>query len=486
MNHGHLLANNIGAIALLLMVFLPGCSRVNFEDSLAKTNRTAVDFTEGHLSLAQTDEQRAKMQKTASELLGTPLSQQSAVQLALVNSSALQAMLAQNWSDASNAAQTGRIANPAFLFERMRLVDVEEFDRLVTFGLLDVLTLPQRYSIAQGRIEQSQLRLTIEVIEHITRVRQAWVKVVAAQQNLNYAKKVNEVGEVSAELARRMQKVGNFNKLQRFRQQAFYADAATQWAMAQQTALSTREELVRFLGLSNDQTEKLKLPERLPDLPETPRTPKEVSQAAQAGRLDIKLAQATFDAAAKAQGLTIITSLTDIELGLRHDTVFDDAAGTHNSRKSYEISLRLPIFDWGDMQRAAMNAQTLAAANRLEATVRAAGSNLRESYSAYRTAYDISRHYSNEVLPLRKMISEENLLRYNGMLIGVFELLADTRDQINTVIAAINAQQEFWLSNATLQAALMGNPTLQQIGKQTGEVNGGAEKTHESIFQTAP
>jgi len=467
MNPGNLSAINILPSCLLLMFFLSGCARVDFEDSLAKTNQAASEFTEGHLSLAQTDEQRAAMAKTAAELLAHPLSQKDAVHLALVNSAAMQAMLAQNWSDAANAAQTGRITNPVFVFERMRLVDEVEYERLLAFGLLDLLTLPQRHSVAQRRIEQAQLRLTLEVIEQITRVRQAWVKAVAAQQSLNYAKQVNEVGEVSAELARRMQQVGNFSRLQRVRQQAFYADAATQWAMAQQAAIATREELVRLLGLSDNQEKMLKLPERLPDLPEAPRSPEEVSKAAQTCRLDMQLTQATFNAAAQAQGLTSITSLTDIKLGIRYDTVFDDAAGTHNNRKGYEIGVRLPVFDWGDMQRDAMNAQTLAAANRLEATVRAAGSNLRETYSAYRTAYDVSRHYRDEVLPVRKVISEENVLRYNGMLIGVFELLADTRDQVHTVIAAINAQQEFWLANAALQTALMGNPTTIESGKRS-------------------
>jgi outer membrane protein TolC len=478
MNVRSLFTNNILAVCLLLTVFLSGCAKVNFEDSLAKTNQAAAAFTEGHLSLAQTDEQRAVMAKTAEELLAQPLSQKDAVHLALINSPAMQAMLAQNWSEAANAAQTGRIANPIFVFERKSLADEVEFERLIAFGLLDILTLPLRYTAAQHRIEQSQVRLTIEVVNQITRVRQVWVKAVAAQQNLNYAKQVNKVGEVSAELARRMQKVGNFSRLQRARQQAFYADAATQWAVAQQTAISTREELVRLLGLSSAQEKRLKLPERLPDLPDAPRSPEEVSKAAQTGRLDIQLAQTTYNAAAKAQGLTAITSLTDIEFGIRHDTVFDDAAGTRNNRNGYEISARLPIFDWGDMQRDAMNAQTLAAANRMEATVRAAGSNLRETYFAYRTAYDLSRHYRDEVLPLRRVISEENVLRYNGMLIGVFELLADTRDQVNTVIAAINAQQEFWLANAALQTALMGNPATIEIGKQAGKVSGSAESPH--------
>jgi outer membrane protein TolC len=418
------------------------------------------------------------MTRTAETLLAQPLRQKDAVHLALVNSPAMQAMLAQHWSDAARAAQSGRIANPLLVFERKTLADEIEYERLLAFGLLDVLTFPLRYAASQRRLEQSQVRLAMDVVDNVTRVRQAWVKAVAAQQSLNYAKQVHEVGEISAELARRMQQVGNFNRLQRARQQAFYADAATQWAMAQQTAMANREELVRVLGLSDDQEKKLKLPERLPDVPETPRSPEEVSQAARLGRLDIQMAKAVYAAAAKDQGLTLITSLTDIELGVRYDTVFDDAAGTHDNREGYEITVRLPVFDWGDMQRDSMNAQTLAAANHLEATVRAAGSNLRETYAAYRTAYDVSKHYSNEVLPLRKVISEENLLRYNGMLIGVFELLADTRDQVNTVIAAINAQQDFWLANAALQAGIIGNPIMVDMGKQTAQTSQRVESPH--------
>ena len=84
---------------------------------------------------------------------------------------------------------------------------------------------------------------------------------------------------------------------------------------------------------------------------------------------------------------------------------------------------------------------------------------MRESYAAYRTAYDISVNYKDEVIPLRKVISEEKVLRYNGMLIGVFELLADSREQIGAVISAIEAEQQFWLADAALQATLIGRPT---------------------------
>ena len=85
-----------------------------------------------------------------------------------------------------------------------------------------------------------------------------------------------------------------------------------------------------------------------------------------------------------------------------------------------------------------------------------ARSEVRESYSAYRTAFDLARHYRDEVVPLRKRISEENLLRYNGMLSSVFELLADARDQVTTVTAAIQAQRDYWIAETNLQTALTG------------------------------
>jgi outer membrane protein TolC len=85
-----------------------------------------------------------------------------------------------------------------------------------------------------------------------------------------------------------------------------------------------------------------------------------------------------------------------------------------------------------------------------------ARSEVRESYSAYRTAYDLAKHYRDEVVPLRQRISEENLLRYNGMLIGVFELLSDSREQVRGVTDYVQALRDFWVAETNLQTALTG------------------------------
>lgn len=460
----------------LAAAVLSGCASVNFDQSLSSTNQEAESFTQGKLNLARTDAERDARQQASARLLSAPLGQKEAVELALVNSPALQALLAQSMAQANGAAQGGRIANPIFTFERLRTGDELELGRMLSFGLLDLLTLPQRYGMAQRRMAQTQLNLTGDVVDRVTAVRQAWVRAVAAQQTVGYARQVLVSAEASADLARRMQAVGNFNKLDRVRQQAFYADAATQLASTQHQAVATREELVRQLGLSDQQATQLQLPARLPDLPQTPLPPETVAHNGSRNRLDVRLAQSALASSAQAQGLNLVTSFTDIELGIIRNTTTDPAEGTRVVSRGTEISVRLPVFDWGGAQRDAMNAQTLAAAHGLEATVRAAGSHLRESYSAYRTTYDVARHHRDEVLPLRKAISEENLLRYNGMLIGVFELLSDSRDQVGTVMAAIAAEQQFWLADAALQSSMIGRPTsvaVSAVGAATSAGDGG-------------
>ncbi|MDB5870534.1 MAG: putative copper resistance-related lipoprotein [Polaromonas sp.] len=438
---------------------LAGCASVNFDQAVGDSNDATSGFTQGKLELSRSEPQAQARARLSSELLAQPLGMDEAVQLALANSPAVQTLLAQSWADMAQANQTGRIANPVFTFERIRFADELELGRLLSFGLLDLLSLPRRQEISRGQMAQARVQLSANVVEQVTQVRQSWVRAVAAQQMLGYAVQVNRSAQASAELARRMQQVGNFTKLQRARQQSFYADSAAQLASSQHASTAAREELIRQLGLTGAQAAQLKLPERLPDLPKEPRQAAVVNANATGQRLDVQIARNQLDMAGKSQGLNLINSLVDVELGIRRDTVFDNASATQTPRKGYELGIRLPIFDWGSARREAMNAQSLAAASRYESTVRSASSQLRESYSAYRTAYDVARHYRDEVVPLRKTIADENLLRYNGMLIGVFELLADNREQISGVTAALNAYQQFWLADAALAASMTGKPT---------------------------
>jgi outer membrane protein TolC len=298
--------------------------------------------------------------------------------------------------------------------------------------------------------------LSADVVDQFTLVRQAWVRAVAANASLNYAHTVADAAQASDELAARMQAAGNFNALTRSRHRMFHLQAQMQLATAQQLKLSRTEELVRLLGLDAAQAMQMQLPDKLPDLPSQALDIQTAATQAVQQRLDIRMAKAELETAARAQGLTGITSRLDVELTVTGGTV--NSSGTTTKRSGAQISFKLPLFDAGDMQRTQMNAQTLAAANRLQAAAIEAASGLRETHAGYLSAFGISRQFKDELLPLRQRIADENLLRYNAMQIGVFDLLADAAEQSATVSTAIDAQQQFWLSEAGLQSTLMGRP----------------------------
>ncbi|MCY1228995.1 hypothetical protein D9M72_413440 [compost metagenome] len=59
-------------------------------------------------------------------------------------------------------------------------------------------------------------------------------------------------------------------------------------------------------------------------------------------------------------------------------------------------------------------------------------------------------------MPLRTKIEEESLLTYNGMITNTFELLADSREKVNSILLAVNAKRDFWLAEANLAPAIYG------------------------------
>ncbi|TWO70047.1 TolC family protein [Caenimonas sedimenti] len=444
--------------AAAAVVVLAGCAAPNMQAAMGEANELSGPVSGGvKAELRTEDSQREAASKLANDLLAKPLTMDGAAQLALSNSPAFQAALAQSWGEIAMAQQRGLPGGVVFSFERLREGADLELGRLLSVGLFDLITLPQRRAVSKIESEQARVRMAGAVVDQVSNARQAWVKAVAAREIEVYAVQVKDAADASADLARRLQAVGNFTKLQAARQHLFYGDATARLATARQQAVSTREELVRQLGLSDEQARVLRLPDRLPDLPKAPRGPEVVATALASQRLDARLARLELEAAGRGRGVDLVSSLVDVELGARRDTRFE-GNGEKSTTRGYELEIRLPLFDWGSTRRAALDARSLAAANRFDAVARSAGSQARESYAAYRTAYDQARHQRDEMVPLRKTISEENVLRYNGMLIGVFELLADAREQVTGVMTAIEAQRDFWLSDAGLSSTLIGKP----------------------------
>jgi outer membrane protein TolC len=448
----------IRLIALAAALLLAGCASTTIGDNFAQAQAAANERLGVQAKWLTTEEARRQAQADVDALLAKPLSSDDAVRIALAHSPALQALLFEGAAASANATQSARLPNPVFTFERLvrREAGTHELDigRMLSVSVFDLFLLPTRLRLADFAQQQTRLQLMGDIVRTALETRQTWVRAVAAQQSLQYAEQVKQTADAGAELARRMQAVGNFNRLQRAREQAFAADAVAQLARARARAQSEREALVRALGLDAQRAATLTLPDRLPDLPQNVPEEQPTLQAAIDQRLDVRIARANLEFAAREQGLTRVTSFVN---GFHVAAVRNSETG-EPPPKGYELEFPLPIFDFGDAQRSGAQARYMAALNRTAQLALDAGSQVRETYVGYRTAYDLAKHYRDEVVPLRKTIADENLLRYNGMLIGVFELLADAREQIGSVSQAIEVQRDFWLADAALQGALIGRP----------------------------
>ena len=199
------------------------------------------------------------------------------------------------------------------------------------------------------------------------------------------------------------------------------------------------------------------LPDRLPELPKQLPERSAIEAQALAERLDVRAARDEARYVADSLGYTRATGVIDaLELGVVRNTTFDNADGHRETARGLELELPLPIFDWGQARNARAQATYLQSVARVRDVAVRARSEARDAWHGWRTEHDLARHYSDEIVPLRKFIADETLLRYNGMLASVFELLAETRNHVATVGSAIDAQRDFWLADTDLQTALTG------------------------------
>jgi outer membrane protein TolC len=248
-----------------------------------------------------------------------------------------------------------------------------------------------------------------------------------------------------------MERAGNFNRLDRMREEVFHAETVVRLSSARQEVVAARERLTRQMGLPGGDAS-FRIPERLPELPAGKPEFEDIEARAMTERLDVRAAALETESLAGSLGLTRATRFINV-------LEFGPAATKEDPepwKRGFEVSLQLPIFDWGGARVARAETIYMQALHRVAETAVNARSEVREAYSAYHTAYDAAKRYRDEIVPLRKKIAEENMLRYNGMLISVFELLADAREQVATVSAYIDALRGFWISESDLQAAFNG------------------------------
>ncbi len=305
-------------------------------------------------------------------------------------------------------------------------------------------------------VEAAEVRQQVAAVR--LEVQRLWVDAVASRQAVAHSRDIVAVAQAGAELGQRMAQVGNWSRARQIQEELPLWEARARLGQAQLQAERALQALwQRIGGGTTVQSLMAQLPAHLPvDLPAH-------SLAEGQTRLDLDdvaaLQQQALQAHARwslqdiyARRLMAGLGLNDIELQAAQKA-FADLAGQAQ-----------PVWDprtmrWGHAFENAWQARLQA--DRLARQVRA---DVQVAAAAYRVARQNAQQSQTEVLRLHKELSQETLLRYNGMLKSTWDLLASARSRIDSVDAAMQGQREAWLANADLVAVLAGLPYVESTG----------------------
>lgn len=450
-----------GMALIVVPVFFIGCASVPEKAGFPDVQNTIKQRIDRCVYWNQGTSEDKKATEAIQAMLQQELTLDEAVQISLFNNRSLQALYEELGIAQADVVQAGLLKNPVFTasfrFPDRTVVGHHgtntEFSVVQDF--LDLLILPLRKKVAAGQFEMTKLRVGNAILNLAAEVRSAYYSLQADEQMREMRLTVSHATEAASELAQRQYEAGTLNMLGSMNHQGFHAQAKLTIAQADIQIITDRERLNRFMGLWGADIA-WKIPHRLPELPETEVALEYLESRAISQRLDLAGLRKKTESIAYALSLTRryrYLYILDIGVDTEHD-VADNVNFTGPN-----VSVELPVFNRRQAEIARLEAQLRQSRQQTFSLAINIRSEVRELRNRLLAVRNIVAYYQNTIIPLRQRIVEESRLYYNGMLIGVYELLLTKQNQINAGREYIEALRDYWITRSELERAVGGNLT---------------------------
>jgi outer membrane protein TolC len=466
-------------LALSAALLLSGCATFSPDGGMTAVADIAGGTIKKDVISIRTADDALVANDAVKRLLRRTLNVETAVQLALLSNRGLQAAYNELALAEADFVQASLPPNPTFSISRISGNGAVEIERQVVGDILALASLPFRSEIARQRFRQAQLRAALETLRLAAEVRRSYYRAVAANELVALLADAKSTAESTAQLALKLGQTGSLNKLDQAREQVFYAETTAELGSIRQEAASSRERLARLMGLWGSDLA-FRLPNTLPAMPGRPLALPFIEVDAVSHRIDLQIARIELDALAKSLNLTEASRFVTLLDVAGIDRKTRDPESAPFRERGFDIQFQIPIFDGGEV-RVRQAAETYNQSfNRLTEKAINVRSEARDAYRVYRSTYEVAGQYQREVLPLRKIITEEMQLRFSSMQIDVFALLTEARQRIASLRAGIEAKRDFWFAQSDLQTVVNGGGSgeSQNQPRQTATAQAGGGGGH--------
>jgi outer membrane protein TolC len=414
----------------------------------------------------------AAAEERVKKLLGEPISMDKAAELALLSSPKLLGDLEVLALARSELVGAILPPNPEIELEiKLPRSDTSRIEFSAHQDLGALIRLPIRVAQAATSLQAARAEAAGAVLSVAFQARSAWIELAAAEAVLTMHELVRKGTGAGYELSRKMAELGNISSLELANKRLLHEDAGLARDRAELAAATARASLRVAIGMKPNDAE-ISLGGALPQPPLEQPELASLRKAALRSSLDLEVLDRSYQAAAHGAHGVVAESLLDLHIGFKSER--ED--GEWDTVPTFEMAV--PLFDHGEAALGAARAQmrrlryqAADLSSRIDAAVRSTVAEL-TTHSAH------AARYRELLLPLHDQVVAETLTRYNGMLVGVFELLQAKRMQTDANRRYLETVRDYWLVRARLDCILAGHlPTQSGASRSESGSSGPAQST---------
>jgi outer membrane protein TolC len=97
----------------------------------------------------------------------------------------------------------------------------------------------------------------------------------------------------------------------------------------------------------------------------------------------------------------------------------------------------------------------------------------REARNRVVSAHARARQYQAVIVPGQARVTQQTLLQYNAMQVGIYHLLQARREELDAQLAYVETLREYWSATAELTAILAGQ-RVEAAQRGAGSMSSGA------------